>query len=217
MTTMSNPQIRRESSFGELKVSRVYVSQFQKKNTLTAEIKQEITTKTYYPSQSISNSLSDNIFDVKDFAIEEQEFTNTETRVSWLDVPAGTTLADVNNKLANVPEARLQKIVSNHPILSEQDKRAIANGLTTLDAIAEKQVLRYPASHVNAGELVLDNNGKPQYRRISFVATAKADEDLRTADKSDFYAPLVVARELNAFISTGVVPAPVVMNDDIPF
>ena len=78
-TTDTNSGIRKEVSVSGIVVSRVYKSDFQKDGTLTAELKQTISTDSFYPSKSVSNSMQGNIFAMEDFGFTEQKFENNET------------------------------------------------------------------------------------------------------------------------------------------
>lgn len=181
-------RVRKEVSKGALEISRVYAADYQKEGTLTAEIKQTITTKSYYPSKSVSNNLQDNPFSTSEFGFSENEYTAQETRVVWVEVPVGSTVESVAAKLASLPDANIYKMLANKPILSDNQLYAIGAGLTTKDIIADKQVVRYPTGHPQAGQIILDPQGKVQYKATYFKTTAMADQDLRTADVNDYYA-----------------------------
>jgi len=189
-------KVRKTTTKGELEISRVYAASYQKEGTLTAEIKQTVTTKSYYPSKSVSSNFQDNPFSTSEFGFSEQEYSSDERRVVWIDVPTGSTEATVAAKLATLPEATIYKILANHPILSDNQNYAIGAGLTTMDIIADKQAVRYPDGHPQVGALIL-NNGKPQYKATFFKTSAKADEDMRTADPADFYATPEMRVELS--------------------
>jgi hypothetical protein len=181
-------RVRKEVSKGALEISRVYAADYQKEGTLTAEIKQTITTKSYYPSKSVSNNFQDNPFSTSEFGFSENEYTAQETRVVWVEVPVGSTVESVAVKLAILPDANIYKMLANKPILSDNQLYAIGAGLTTKDIIADKQVVRYPTGHPQAGQIILDPQGKVQYKATYFKTTAMADQDLRTADVNDYYA-----------------------------
>lgn len=197
-TTNVTARIRKEVSKDALSVSRVYESDYQKEGTHTAELRQTVTTKSYYPGKSVSNNMQDNIFGQSDFGFEEQEYTNNEKRVAWIDVPQGMTSEAVAEKLVQFPEATLYRVLSNNPILTDNQVYAINAGLTTKDNFAESQVVRYPEGSENAGKLALDSNGKPQYRAIFFSNIAKEDMDLRTENADEFYASANIAAEMNS-------------------
>jgi hypothetical protein len=202
-TTSSNTEnrVRKETSKSGLEVARVHATAYQKEGTLTAEIKQTITAKSYYPSKSVSNNMQDNPFSTAEFGFSEKEYVATEKRVAWVDVPTGSSVESVIAKLATLPNASIYKILANHPILSDNQQYGINAGLTTKDSIADKQVVRYPEGHPQAGALIL-KDGKPQYKATFFKSEAKEDEDLRTADPADFYASATMRVELAGTINT---------------
>jgi hypothetical protein len=194
--------IRKEVSTGPLNVHRVHKTEFQKDGTLTAELKQVVETVSFYPTKSVSNSLSDNIFSMEDFGFEEKQFPNKETRVAWIDVPTGMTVKSVQEQLTKTPDACLYRILSNRPIIADTEQHAIDNPEfpnVTLDSIANKQVVRIPKGEENEGKLALIN-GKPQYRRIAFSKVSKEDVDMRTSDTADFYQTPEIKAELNGTV-----------------
>lgn len=201
-TVNNNTQVRKQVKVGTINVARVYQSDFQKEGTLTAELKQTIETQSFYPSKSVTNSLNQNIFSTADFGFEEQKFDSSETRVAWIDVPTGSTIEKVTEKLQSVPDATLYRIMSNKPILADSDKYAIDNPElnVSMDDYAKRQAVRYGDSHADAGKLVLDANGKIQYRRIAFSLNKIADVDSRTSDPADFYASPELQAELNEVV-----------------
>lgn len=196
----SNNSVRKEIVKSVLEASRVYSSDFQKEGTQTAELRQSIKTKAFYPAMAVSNDLQDNVFSAKeDFGATEKEFENVENRVAWIDVPHGTTVEEVQAKLAPHSGACLYKMMSNKPILTSQQKYAIDNPELDVDmnTFANTQVVRYPADHASAGQIVTDVNGKVQYRAVFFSKVVKEDVDSRTADTADFYASPEIKAEIN--------------------
>ena len=189
-------QVRKEVNVGQLTVSRVFTNMHQKEGTLTAELRQAVETKSFYPSKQIANDMQDNVFAVDDFGFGEQEFSNTENRVSWIDVPAGTTVEQVTAKLADNPNAGLYRVLSNHPILTSGQVYAINNQITTKEAIAESQVVRMPEGSPTPGALAPDPNGKPQYRGIFFSIDGKDDNDKRTSEVEDFFTTELISSEI---------------------
>lgn len=200
---VENNNVRKEVTVGAINVSNVYVGKFQKEGTLTAELKQTIETKSFYPSKSVRNSLQDNPFGNEEFDFAEQVFDSTETRVAWIDVPKATfdTVEKVAERMKNIPGATLYRILSNKPSISDAQQAGINAGQTTLDIIANAQVVRYPKDTKRenidvSGQIVLDNVGKPQYRGVYYSNTVKADVDLRTTDVADYYTTPEITAEL---------------------
>lgn len=207
-TVEAQERIRKEDTFKPMLVSRVYKSDYQKEGTMTAEIKQTVETKSFYPSKSVSSDLQDNPFDLEAFGFEAKEFESSSVRVAWIDVPADATKELVEAKIATLPKARLYRILSNHPILSDRQQYAIENpieGATTrltLEGVADRQAVRYPKDHpTHAGLLIPDVNGKPQYKAVFFTSTFKEDVERRTEDVKDFYASPTMLEELTGTIN----------------
>lgn len=189
-------KVRKEISKSNLEVTRVYTADYQKEGTMTAEIKQTVITKSYYPSKSVSSNLQDNPFATSEFGFSEKEYVAGEKRVAWIDVPVGSTIESVAAKLATLPNATIYKALANKPILSDNQVYAIGAGLTSKDIIANRQVVRYPTGHPQAGQIILDPQGKVQYKATYFKTSAVADMDMRNADPIDFYATPEMNAEL---------------------
>lgn len=160
-----------ELDFGKINVTRVYESEYQKNGTLTAELKQIVKKISTY---SADDSLNDELFEIT----ESPRYESSETRVYWVNVPMGSTAKDVANQLAKHPNARLYKISSLSPIVTESEKWAIGSGMTTLDTIEQRQLVKYPQGSPNAGEPILFH-GEKQYRRICLSLDGKEDVDYR--------------------------------------
>lgn len=194
-------RIRKEVTKDALEISRVYAAPYQKEGTLSAEIRQAINTRSFYPTKSVSNEMQDNIFDVSEFGIAETHYDSVENRVSWIPVPLNTTVESVKAQIAKFPSATNYKVLASKPVMTSDQVRAVAAGLTTVAIIANRQVLRYPATTPNAGKLILDANGKPQYRHIYFSRTAKEDcdwrvKDMKTSKAEDYYTTPEIEAEI---------------------
>lgn len=190
--------VRTEQKKTVVSLDKIYAAQFQKDGTLTAQVRQDITTDKFYPGKQTSTEMQGNIFGTNDFGFTEQKFSNTEHRVAWIPVPANATELQVKAKLEAAAQngACLYKVLSNHPIIDKSQQYAIGQGLTTKDILANSQVVRYPEGAEKAGQLTLDSNGKVQYRRVFFWATTMDDQDARTSDASDVYHSAEIAAEL---------------------
>ena len=163
--------MEKSTNFNNITVSRVYQSQYQKAGTITAELKQVVETITKYPSSGIGSD--DNLFSMSDFSeLESPEYKNSETRVYWMNVPAGTTIQDVQMKLNQAPNAKLVKILSNRPIVNSGQEYAIDKGLISIDRIAQSQAVKDPS-----GNLVL-RNGENCFKKIVFSGNGGEDENL---------------------------------------
>ena len=182
MSTTTNDQgIKKESLKSEIVFDKFQSGEFQKEGTVTAQIRQIITTKSTYPSKKTSSTLQDNIFSNEEFGFDGQEYESKEERVAWLLVPESTTEETVKAKLAmaNSKGACIYRVLSNKPIVDEHQAYAINEGLVTLDHFANKQAVRYPAGDPKEGLLVLDKQNNVQYKRTFFWSTPKEDIDIR--------------------------------------
>lgn len=190
---MSNAT-REEKSEGPVTLDMFKTNEFQKAGTKTAQLRQKITVTSFYPSKKSSNSLQDSMFSDNDFGFEEQEFTSTDNRVAFINVPPSITEEDFNTRLASNPKARIYRILSNHPILSAEQEYAISEGLKTRDEFADAQAARYGEGNENEGELI-KLNGKPFYRVTNFTSVGRKDVDLRNSNPEDFYVSANIRAE----------------------
>lgn len=193
--------ITKHVTVGDITLDSIKDSEFQKEGTTTAQIRQVITTVSTYPSKQVQTNMQENLFEAADFGFTGQNFENIENRVAWILVPIGTTEDQLKAKLlaANAAGATIYRVLSNHPILDDAQKYAIANnvGDVTMDTFADRQVVRYPDGHPQKGQLCLDANNKVQYRRTFFWKTPLEDQDMRSTDPADVYLSMQVTLELN--------------------
>lgn len=195
--TPSGTEIRKEVVEGPVTIDSIGVSKFQKPKTLTATLRQVITTTSYYPAARASNEAQDNFFTVEEFGFGEQEFVSVENRIAFLLIPETMNAEELLQRITNNPKARIYKVVSNHPILTPDQKSAIVRGQKILDDFADKQVVRYPISdNDNSGKIILDSNGKIQYRKTYSSTIGRQDQDFRTADSDNFYISAAIRAEL---------------------
>lgn len=199
---VAQPGIKRSSSRGGLVVDAekgLYKANFQKEKSLTAQLRQTITTTSEYPSKRVSNSLNGNIFDESDFGFDSQIFEAVENRVAFIDVPEAWTLDQVVEKMATFVKANLYRILDNKPILSDTQIYAVNQGLRTYNEFAASQAIRYPEDHATMpGQLITDKAGKIQYRGVFFAPEGKADQDLRNAAEDYGYVSPELKAELEA-------------------
>jgi hypothetical protein len=193
--TATATAVRKEVTKTGVTIDKVYVGDFQKEGTKSCQLRQVVKTISYYPSKQIKSNMQDNPFSIVDFGFAEQQFPNTENRVAWIDVPMAATQDDV---LAKLPTTScLYRVMSNRPILTNNQAYAIDEGLRTMDEFAATQIVRYGTESEFAGQIVKDENGKPQYRQIFYSNVAKEDSDLRNAVASDYYASAAIVAELS--------------------
>lgn len=200
----SNNGIRKESTASPIECTRVYDNEFQKAGTHTAELKMVINTVSYYPSKKVDSNLNATLFNASDFGFTEKSYPSKETRMAWILVPVGTTIEQVQTQLASVPGATIYKVMSNAPILDDNQKFAVGSGLRTLDQFADSQVVRHGDTkpdgtpNPDAGKLIKDSNGNPFYRRTMFWLSKREDADLRTSDATKHFLSSAIKAELAA-------------------
>ena len=213
-TTGTGTAIPKSITYSDITVDKVEAGQYQKDGTLTAQIRQTVTTISSYPSKQVTSDKQDGLFDTADFGFGTKDFPNVETRVAWIPVPVGTTIEQVQAKLvtANTQGATIYRAMSNQPILDNNQKNAVKIGLggVTLDTFANRQVVRFPAEHLQEGQICLDANNKVQYRRTFFCNKPLEDQDFRSTDPADVYMSSEIAFELS-----GQTPASVQSNFNV--
>jgi len=168
----TNPEIKIE--FGTLGVDSVSPHAY-KNGISSAQLRQVV--KTTYPSIRVGNSRTSSLFAQEAFNLESGQAYES-TRVTWINVPNGTTVEQVVAQLRNHPGARIYRVISNNveEVLTDEQKQAVQAGLTTLATFEEKLRVRRTDANGN----VVDIEGPAQYRQHFFSTTAKADEDYRT-------------------------------------
>lgn len=155
--------------------------QYQKDGTLTCRLAQEVIT--HYGNRKGSGAL--NAAFAKQFgATDDDPYNKKEIRSMLFTVPAVVPTSDggfrpISNEdiaslIASMPNARLIKVLSGEPIITDAETYAMEQGTTTLDDIAEKQ-------------LALDEDGKPAiniktgkevYRKILFSEDFNEEDDV---------------------------------------
>lgn len=192
----STLQIIREA----LTVDHVLPSQY-KKNRASAQLRQVITK--IYPTSKAGNSLSDSLFAANDFGFADKRYSST--RMAWIDVPAGTTKEEVEALLSDptrCPNPGIQQIMSDAPILTDEQRQAIEAGLTTLDKIkygndgTQGQLARYGKNNAEgkpAEQFIPGPNGGEQFRATFF----KTDISLPQNQDQDLRLPKVVVNILD--------------------
>jgi hypothetical protein len=132
--SQTNGATRTEVVKSPITLDKIYTGENQKPGTLTAQLRQSITTKSYYPSKKIDSDMQDNLFSGKDFGFAEQEFISTENRVAWIPVPLSATEDQVKTMLAAAMAggACIYKVLSSEPILDNNQEYAITAGLRTM-------------------------------------------------------------------------------------
>lgn len=165
---MNNSQITQ--SFGKLTIDSVTPNAF-KKNVDQAQLRQSV--MTIYPSARVTNSLSSGLYDSTEFSLPAGQ-SYSSTRVTWIPVPKGTSLAEVQATLAKFPQARIARIISNNleDVLTEEQKSAVTSGLTTMSVLEDKHIIKDASGAVVSPR---------QYRQNFFSKTGQPDVDKRTS------------------------------------
>lgn len=215
--TSTGTDIPQTITYSDITLDKLEAGEYQKAGTLTAQIRQVVTTISQYPSKQVDSNLQHGLFASSEFGFSTQDFSNTETRVAWILVPLDTTEDQIKAKLveANKTGATIYKMLSNRPILDKNQKNAVAIGLggVTLDVFANRQIVRFPTgvNHPKEGQICLDTNGKVQYRRTFFWNTPLDDQDIRSTDLADVYLSPEIQLELSSMTPASV-PATSIMD-----
>lgn len=179
--------MEKTSTFSPVVVETVEKNQFSGK--LQARISSIETIISVYGIKNGASSLDSQIFSTKDFG-EGETHKNESKRVFFLSVPDNMdTVEKVQEHLKKFPNLHLFRILSNKPILSNEDLASINNGKLTLDTKANNQVVRD-----NEGKIV-PFEGKPQYKRICLSTEFREDEDLRNS--GDAYTSSSIWEEMH--------------------
>ena len=177
-----------KKSFSVISVDAVNEGLKAAKGIHQAQIRQTVTTE--YPSARIGNSLIvGGLFAENEFNLAPGQ-SYESIRVTWLPVPAGTTVEEVQARLATLPNARIQVILSHNleDVLTDEQKAAVRAELVTMEKLAENHVVK--DSEGNVVQPV-------QYKSTFFAANATEDIDLRP-ETTGFIAAAPVNTEVNA-------------------
>lgn len=149
-------------------------------NKEVAQLRQIIETE--YPAARGGNSMQAGLFSSEEFGGNGQTFQ--ENRVAFVDIPRGTTMQQVAARLAGLREARLYRVLSLKPILTDEQKRAMETGLSKTPEGHPITIEHYKETQrvVDSEGNPVDYKGVPQYRRIFFDPQGKADIDTREAE-----------------------------------
>lgn len=179
-------------SFGDITVDNVKVALNGKKNQ--AQLRQVVTTT--YPAGHVGNSLNDTIFGAEDFGYGKGQ-TFESTRIAWMDVPLSLdpedkdTVAKVQSAIDNFPKARIYKILSLKPILTEEQKSWMMNLNSKeerdefLAKVKEAQIVR------DSEENIVHYKGQTQYAVNYFSKNGQPDVDTREKELAGITGELV--------------------------
>lgn len=141
----------RENIFSKITVDLIKDHRF-KDNCLQCQLRQTVTKK--------SNDLSDELF------------SNKSHRICWTEVPLGTKPLDIENKLKNLPKARIYQIVSTNinDLLNDGQKYMIEIGVLDIEDVKIRLSLKS-----KEGKLITDINNNQIYRNCFFSSDDKED------------------------------------------
>ena len=116
------------------------------------------------------------------------------------DALAAFIVSSINEAVSKLPKACIYEIKDNFPILTDGQLHSISQGLRTTDDFANSQVVRHGSDDTEgrwvAGDLALDNLGRPIYVARFFSVTDKEDIDRRSSDSSKFYVSPEIKAEM---------------------
>jgi hypothetical protein len=171
-------QVKKEQTFSAISVDSVSPNPY-KDSVLSAQIRQSIITKTTYPGKNVANDKQDSLFAAAAFGGEPKVYEKTQTRVAWIDVPLGTTKAQVEAKLAALGDkGRIYQIVSTdiQDCLTDGHRFQIAEGNLLLEDAMNKRTIALKDDDGNlTGEVACDDDGIVLYRALYFSATGQED------------------------------------------
>lgn len=179
-------------SYGKLVCERVFKSEYQKEGMETALLRQPIT-KTVQLA-AVNRGLSSALFSAEELGVESTTIENETSRTVLIDVPAGWTPKQVNERLAGV-QANIVEVRSNYPILSSSQKYACESEEydITLDDIAMKQLVINPTTnepHKIDGQFIYSVNVLDKDNRFTDGQFTKAKNP---------YTPMELAED-NGFV-----------------
>jgi len=193
--------VRKEVSKSAVTFSGISTVEFQKKGTKRVELRQKVTTKSFYPTIKLESNMQNSLFTPEESGIEASEFTSEENRVAWVDVKETMSEAEIVARIAadSTNGSTIYRVLKSSPIIDENQQYAINQGLRDKDHYANAQVVRFPENNKTVAEgtankIIKDANGNPQYRRTFYWKTPHADVDAR--DVNDVYLSPEIALEL---------------------
>lgn len=172
-TTVQKTEIAKEVKFAKLSIGELTPSKF-KKGINQLELSQIVTTTSKYPSKKLNNDLFNDL-------LPSSDYSNESKRMFWLEVPEGVSKAQIIDKLANFPNARIVRHLYNdiNNALNSQQEWAIANGTISLKEIADSQSVKD-----ENGEVVRDKTyNRVLFRRYELDLTGN-QEDTTTLEPS---------------------------------
>ena len=139
------------------------------------------TVLTVYPSAKMNNEFSSALFKAEG----GEEYVNT--RYSFVPVPKGKTIEEVQTQLNSFQQGMIYRIYTNNinDILTEGDYWSLSKGYSDIEElqdkyeVQDKEGVKYAQGKVNDGTL------PREYKRDFFYASYKEDIDKRTHKSSE--------------------------------
>lgn len=163
--------VKKEQIFGRITVDKVEAHAY-KDGIMSAQLRQTVEKISIYPGKNTGNDKQDALFGATDFGGEPKEYKTTQTRICWVEVPEGSTVASVQARLDSVANARIYQIVSTDLMdcLTDGHKYQIEEGNLTIAQLQDKFALRD-----SEGGLIANEDGEQLFRALYFSASGKED------------------------------------------
>lgn len=174
--------VKKEQSFGKIIVESVKPHAY-KDDVLSAQLRQIVKRKSIYPGKNTGNDKQDALFSAPDFGGEPTVYETEQARVCWIDVPLGTTAAQVQAKIDALGDAaRIYQIVSTDIMecLTSGHRYQIEQGNLTLDQMKDK----FNILDKETGEIATNEAGETLYRALYFSASGQEDLNHNSTSES---------------------------------
>ena len=154
----------------DLKVEKLYTSEFQGKMRTSAHISQE--RKVSYPSQNMGTGFGGGLFE------NVQSDPYVSKRHTLIVVPEGQTEESVQEQSKKFPEATIYRVVTNNidDVVSEREKAAIESGLITKESLKPKYIVRDKEGNIYSSMTVDGELLEGEARKVGVVVTSENGE-----------------------------------------
>lgn len=169
--------IIREKRWGRVTVDSVKKHEY-KDDVLSAQIRQTVTKVTIYPGKNVANDKQDSLYPPKAFGGEGKEYKKPSHRVTWIDVPLGETLEDVQKMLDSFgAKARIYQIVSTdiQDCLTDSHRHQIEKGNLLLKDARTKREIPVIVNGKTTEHSAKDTDGDLLYREVYFSKKGHTD------------------------------------------
>lgn len=173
--------------YGKITVDSINPGLADAKGTVrhnSGQIRQVVTS--IYPAARSGNSLSDGLYPDATFGTGQ---SYDSARVAFVKVPVGTTVAQLAEQLAKNPNARLVRLLSLFPIITDEERSAMSISGKTEQDYARKQMI------IDQQSNPVQYKGHYQYGRTVLRLKGGEDEDTRETDLAELTQPVSMARQ----------------------